>query len=74
MSIVPPEFIVYKPSLSNRCEWVIEIIDPPTQGVYKTESYAAGIDKEILKTKIEHSMIDVYLTLGLEHPYKKERL
>jgi hypothetical protein len=65
--IVPPEFIVYKPSIHNDIRWVVEFIDPPTQGCYKTICFPSGIDKKNLASKIEAEMVSLYEELGLDY-------
>jgi hypothetical protein len=65
--ICPPEFEIYKPALSNRFKWVVEIIDPPTQGVYSTFTVDVGTSKETLRTRIESEMTRVYAKVGLDY-------
>ena len=54
--MVPPEFIVFKPSSHNNFRWIVEFYDPPTQGLYKTISFDASTPIESIKISIKNVM------------------
>lgn len=55
-----PEFLVHKPSIHNNCKWVIEIYDPPTQGLYKTLTFDASHPIDSIKRNIKLAMENIY--------------
>lgn len=65
--IVPPEFVVYKPSITNGIKYVIEIIDPPSQGVYRSETLSNLHTKQEVSSCVERLMYTTYRELGLQY-------
>lgn len=65
--ICPPEFVIHKPHPQNDFKWVVEIVDPPSQGVYKTFTLCSGVSLETLRINIEYAMLKIYEDLGLSY-------
>ena len=65
--VCPPEYVIFKPTLDNDLRWIVEFIDPPTQGVYKTIYFDCSHNKESILSSIKNTMIHLYESVGLEY-------